>query len=84
MLRSVSKLGPVTEMGSSSSWEKTAREQVASKPMPRTEAGLILCWLMARCTEIQMQRQISVVDCSCRYLLAFIIHRRKSGVYIYW
>lgn len=66
-LRSVSNLGPVTETGSSSSWENTAREQVASKPMPRIEAGFILCWLIARCTEMQMQRQISVVDCSWVY-----------------
>ena len=43
MLRSLSKLGPVTETGSSVSWEKTAREQVASKAMPRIVEGSMLC-----------------------------------------
>ena len=63
-LQSLSKLGPVTETGSSVSWEKTAREQVASKAIPRIVPGLILCWFKIRCTEEQMHRHMSFVDCS--------------------
>lgn len=32
--------------------------------MPRMLLGLMLCWLMARWTEMQIARQMSVVDCS--------------------
>ena len=48
IFRSVSNLGPVTDTGSSVSWEKTASEQVASKPIPRIVEGSILLWLRAR------------------------------------
>ena len=65
MFRSLSKLGPVTETGSSVSCEKTAREQVASKAMPRIVLGSMLCWFRIRCTELQIHRHMSVVDCSC-------------------
>lgn len=60
----LSNLGPVTACGSSESSLKTAREQVASKPMPRTELGSMLCWDKARWTDWLMHRQMLVVDCS--------------------
>jgi len=60
----LSKWGAVTETGSSVSWVKTAREQVASKPMPRIEFESTLFWVTARRTEAQMLRQMSFVDCS--------------------
>jgi predicted nucleic acid-binding protein len=63
-LSELSNLGPVTETGSSVSWVNTAREQVASKPMPRMECGSTLCWAIARWTDVQIQRQMSFVDCS--------------------
>jgi hypothetical protein len=61
----LSNLGPVTLWGSPVSSLKTVSEQVASKPMPRTVSGSILCWFMARWTELQMHFQMSVTDCSC-------------------
>ena len=56
--------GPVTETGTSVSCVNTAREHVASKPIPRMLAGSMLFCLIALLTEEQIQRQISVVDCS--------------------
>lgn len=62
--RSVSKLGPVTEIGSEVSLLKTDNEHVASKPIPRTVEGLMFCSVRARWTAVQMQVHMSVVDCS--------------------
>lgn len=64
MFRSLSNLGPVTDIGSSVSREKTAREHVASNARPRMVDALMLCWFSIRWTEVQIQRQISFVDCS--------------------
>lgn len=47
-LPSLLKSGPVTGTGSSVSWVKTAREHVASNPMPRTVEGSMLCCDKAR------------------------------------
>ena len=78
MFRSLSNLGPVTDTGSSVSWEKTAREQVASKPIPRTVDGLMLCWFSARWTDEQIHRQMSFVDCSYRILNVLTLVFRAS------
>ncbi len=64
MFLSLSKLGPVTDTGSSVSSEKTAREQVASKAMPLIVRGSMLCWFKIRWTEEQIHLQMSFVDCS--------------------
>lgn len=52
------------ETGSSLTFEKTDSEHVASNPIPLTDSGSTLFSLMARWTQRQMQRQISLVDCS--------------------
>ena len=56
--------GPVTETGAAVSWVKTAREQVASKPMPLTVVGSMAEVARMRRTQAQMQFQMFVVDCS--------------------
>ena len=61
---SLVKSGPVTETGSSVSWVKTQREQVASKPRPLTFSGATPEEARTRRTQAQMQFQMSVVDCS--------------------
>ncbi|KAL6901388.1 hypothetical protein GGI43DRAFT_404814 [Trichoderma evansii] len=63
-LPSLEKSGPVTGIGSSVSLENTEREQVASKPMPLIWFGLTRDSCTTRRTHSQMQRQMSVVDCS--------------------
>jgi len=52
------------ETGSLLTLEKTDNEHVASKPIPLIDSGATLFWSMARWTQRQMQRQMSVVDCS--------------------
>ena len=58
--------GPVTETGSSVSWVKTQREQVASKPRPLTFSGATPESASTRRTQEVMRFQMSVVDCSWR------------------
>ena len=60
----LSKFGPVTATGSSVSSLNTAKEHVASNPMPRMLLGSTFCSESARCTEEQMHFQMLVVDCS--------------------
>ena len=61
----LSKCGLVTETGSSVLCEKTAREHVASKPIPLINLGSIRLSERHCLTDLQIARHISVVDCSC-------------------
>ena len=55
-----------TGMGASVSCARTAREQVASKPMPLMESGGAEERVRMRRMQVLMARQMSVVDCSWR------------------
>ena len=63
-LSALEKCGWVTETGWLVSDVKTAREQVASKPMPFTEVGGMREVVRMDRTQCVMARQMSVVDCS--------------------
>lgn len=53
------------DTGSSVSSEKTASEQVAQNPIPRIVAGSTLLSVSACLTQVEMELQMSDVDCSC-------------------
>ena len=60
----MSNVDPVTETGSSVLLEKTVKEQVASKPIPRINEGEMFLVERARRTAVQMHCQMFGVDCS--------------------
>lgn len=68
----------MTETSESFSVEKTAKEHVASNAIPRIIDGGVLLSERARFTAEQMQRQMSVVDCSCHAKKDQYIEQFKS------
>ena len=52
-------------MGISVLEDNTAREHVAQKPMPWTDAGSMAPCARAPFTQNEMHAHMSVVDCSC-------------------
>ena len=70
----------MTDTGSSVSCVNTAREQVASKPMPRIVEASTLFWSIALCTELHMHLQISVVDCSYSKISVERFFDRRLGL----